>query len=110
MMTGGSLLITSSAVVGAMLTDERALATLPLALQFLSSMLISIPASFAMRRWGRRAGFFLGAGVGALGGATAAWAIWTADFWLFCLGTALVGVFNGFGIYFRFAAVDAAPE
>lgn len=110
MMTGASLLITSSAVVGAMLTDERALATLPLALQFLSSMLTSIPASFAMRRWGRRAGFFFGAGVGAVGGAIAAWAIGLGDFWLFCLGTALVGVFNGFGIYFRFAAVDAAPE
>lgn len=110
MMTGGSLLITSSAVVGAMLTDERALATLPLALQFLSSMLTSIPASFAMRRWGRRAGFLFGAGVGALGGATAAWAIWLGNFQLFCLGAMLVGVFNGIGIYFRFAAVDAAPE
>lgn len=110
MMTGGSLLITSSAVVGAMLTDERALATLPLALQFLSSMLTSIPASFAMRRWGRRAGFLFGTLVGAAGGAVAAWAIWLGDFWLFCLGTSLVGVFNGFGIYFRFAAVDVAPE
>lgn len=110
MMTGGSLLITSSAVVGAMLTDERALATLPLALQFLTSMLTSIPASFAMRRWGRRAGFLFGAGVGALGGATAAWAIWLGNFQLFCLGAMLVGVFNGIGIYFRFAAVDAAPE
>jgi len=110
MMTGGSLLVTSSAVVGAMLTDERALATLPLALQFLASMLTSIPASFAMRRWGRRAGFLFGALVGASGGALAAWAIWRGDFWLFCSGTALVGVFNGFGIYFRFAAVDAAPD
>ncbi len=110
MMTGGSLLIASSSIVGAMLTDERALATLPLALQFLSSMLTSIPASFAMRRWGRRAGFLFSSLVGAAGGATAAWAIWLGDFWLFCLGTMLVGVFNGFGIYFRFAAVDAAPD
>jgi MFS family permease len=109
MMTGGSLLITSAAVVGAMLTDERSLATLPLALQFLSSMLTSIPASFAMRRWGRRAGFLFATLIGAAGGALAAWAIWQGDFWLFCSGTALVGVFNGFGIYFRFAAVDAAP-
>lgn len=108
-MTGGSLLITSSAVVGAMLTDERALATLPLALQFLSSMLTTIPASFTMRRWGRRAGFLFASLVGIGGGAIAAWAILQGDFWLFCVGTALVGVFNGFGIYFRFAAVDAAP-
>ncbi|MFO7594132.1 MAG: MFS transporter [Pseudomonadota bacterium] len=109
MMTGGSLLITSAAVVGAMLTDERALATLPLALQFLASMVISIPASFAMRRWGRRAGFIAATLVGAIGGAVATWAILIDSFVLFCTGTALVGVFNGFGIYFRFAAVDAAP-
>ncbi len=109
MMTGGSLLITSAAVVGAMLTDDRSLATLPLALQFLASMLTSIPASFAMRRWGRRAGFMLGVVIGAGGGVVAALAIFAGDFWLFCLGTALVGVFNGFGIYLRFAAVDAAP-
>ncbi|MCW8828606.1 MAG: MFS transporter [Gammaproteobacteria bacterium] len=109
MMTGGSLLITSAAVVGAMLTEDRSLATLPLALQFLASMLTTIPASFAMRRWGRRAGFMLGVVIGAGGGVVAALAIIAGDFWLFCLGTALVGVFNGFGIYFRFAAVDAAP-
>lgn len=110
MMTGGSLLITSSAVVGAMLTDDRSLATLPLALQFLSTMLTTIPASFIMRRWGRRAGFQLGALIGAGGGMLAAWAIMHGDFWLFSAGTSLVGVFNGFGIYFRFAAVDAAPD
>lgn len=109
MMTGGSLLITSAAVVGAILTEDRSLATLPLALQFLASMLTTIPASFAMRRWGRRAGFMLGVLVGACGGVVAALAIIAGDFWLFCLGTGLVGVFNGFGIYFRFAAVDAAP-
>lgn len=110
MMTGGSLIITSSAVVGAMLTDDRSLATLPLALQFLSTMLTTIPASFIMRRWGRRAGFQLGALIGAGGGMLAAWAIMHGDFWLFSAGTSLVGVFNGFGIYFRFAAVDAAPD
>jgi len=110
MMTGSSLLITSSAVVGAMLTDDRSLATLPLALQFLSTMLTTIPASFIMRRWGRRTGFQLGALIGAAGGALAAWAITRGDFWLFSAGTSLVGVFNGFGIYFRFAAVDAAPD
>ena len=110
MMTGGSLLITSAAVVGAMLTDERSLATLPLALQFLASMVTTVPASFAMQRWGRRTGFILGALAGGSGAAIAVTAIIAGDFRLFCVGTALIGVFNGFGIYFRFAAVDAAPE
>ena len=31
------------------------------------------------------------------------------DFWLFCLGTALVGVFQAFAQYYRLAAADAVP-
>jgi len=36
-------------------------------------------------------------------------AIWRHDFVLFCLGTALVGVFQAFARFYRLAAADAAP-
>jgi predicted MFS family arabinose efflux permease len=36
-------------------------------------------------------------------------AVYTSDFWLFCLGTALVGVFQAFAQYYRLAAADAVP-
>jgi hypothetical protein len=32
------------------------------------------------------------------------------SFVLFCAGTSLLGVFNGFGNYYRFAAADAATD
>ncbi|MDH5425239.1 MAG: MFS transporter [Gammaproteobacteria bacterium] len=110
MMTNNALLLTASALVGAMLADNVALATLPLALQFFATMLASIPASLIMKQHGRRYGFMLGTVIGMLGAVIATVAIYRADFWLFCLGTMLVGVFNGFGGYYRFAAVDAVSE
>jgi len=106
MMTCNALLVTASALVGALLADTISLATLPLALQFLATMLASIPASLLMGKVGRRAGFMVGLVLGLSGSALASYAIFTADFWLFCLGTMLIGSYNGFGNYYRFAAVD----
>ena len=97
MMTCNALLVTASALVGALLADTISLATLPLALQFLATMLASIPASLLMGKVGRRAGFMVGLVLGLSGSALASYAIFTADFWLFCLGTMLIGSYNGFG-------------
>ncbi|MDH5517054.1 MAG: MFS transporter [Gammaproteobacteria bacterium] len=106
MMTNNALLVTTSALVGVILADQPSLATLPLALQFLSTMLASIPAALLMDRLGRRAGFLIGSVIGLLGGILATAAIFQSNFWLFCGGTMLIGMFNGFGNYYRFAAVD----
>ncbi len=110
MMSSTSLMITVSALVGSSLAQDKSLSTLPLSLQFLGLMLTSIPASMIMGRWGRRSGFILGALIG-LGGATiAVLSILNHHFWGFALGAFLVGVFNGFGNYYRFAAVDVSDE
>jgi uncharacterized protein (TIGR03382 family) len=108
LMTGGSLLIATSALVGYRLAPDKALATLPLAMQMLASMLTSIPASLLMQRLGRRAGFLLGSSIGIAGAGLAAYAIVTGSFALFTLGAALSGMFAGFGNYYRFAAADVA--
>jgi MFS family permease len=108
LMTGGSLLIATSALVGYRLAPDKALATLPLAMQMLASMLTSIPASLLMQRVGRRAGFLLGSSIGIVGAGLAAYAIVTGSFALFTLGAALSGTFAGFGNYYRFAAADVA--
>ncbi len=110
MMSTSSLLIVVAALVGFSLADDKSLATLPLSLQFLALMLTSIPASFIMKRWGRKAGFYLASVVGLSGGLLAIWSILNGSFWGFTAATACVGIFNGFGNYFRFAAVDIAAD
>ena len=75
MMTTTSAIIASAALIGHALAEDKALATLPVAFQFVATMLTSIPASLYMRRVGRRWGFVTGAAIGAAGAAIATAAI-----------------------------------
>ncbi|MBX6320594.1 MAG: MFS transporter [Rhodospirillaceae bacterium] len=109
-MTGASITMTSSALVGQMLAADKGLSTLPLALQVSAAMLTTVPASLLMKRAGRRAGFSLGCALGAAGGALCALAIATAGFALFCLGSALLGAALGCATFYRFAAADHGDE
>ncbi|MDX1512631.1 MAG: MFS transporter [Gammaproteobacteria bacterium] len=107
-MTGTTLLIASSALVGLSLSPNSALATVPLGVQFFASMATALPASLLMRRIGRRNGLLAGLAVGLIGGLTGALAIVRADFTLFVLASALLGVHNGFCQFYRFAAAEVA--
>jgi MFS family permease len=108
MMAGTSTLIAEAALVGHMLAENKALATLPLALQQLTVMATTIPASLIMQRIGRRAGFTIGTACGIVATLVATWGVVASSFPLFCAGVALNGVYGGFGMYYRFAAVDGA--
>lgn len=108
MMTTTSAIIVSAALIGHALAEDKALATVPVAFQFIATMLTAIPASLYMRRVGRRIGFVTGALIGVAGAAVAAVAIVIASFWLFALGIALIGSLHAFGQFFRFAAADTA--
>lgn len=105
--TGNAVVITTSALAGQILAPEG-LATMPLFLQFLAIMAATLPASFLMKRIGRRAGFSVGAGFAIAGGLAGCVAILTGSLWLFCLASISYGVFMAFGMYYRFAAADAA--
>jgi len=109
-MTATSAIVTTAALIGYSLSDDKALATLPLAMQFIAVMAVTIPASLLMKRIGRRSGFSIGLCIGLVGAGLAIVAIREADFVLFCLACLLIGIFNGFGQYYRFAAADTAEE
>jgi MFS family permease len=110
MMIGATTMVAEAALVGHLLAPDRTLATLPLALMQLGVMATTIPASLFMGRFGRRAGFSLGALAGFVGAMLCAGGIVTASFALFCLGAFVTGVYTGFGTYYRFAAADGAGE
>ena len=102
-----SIDLTLTGLVGYMLADDKAFATLPFSLITVAAALTTIFASFLMARIGRRVGFALGAAIGAAGGAISVHAIFAHSFWIFCCGTATVGVFQAFTQYYRLAAADA---
>lgn len=110
MMTANSLLVTTTALVGYRLAADKALATLPMAMQMFATMMTTIPASLLMKRIGRRSGFLVGATIGLFGAVLATVAVLHHQFLLYITGAALIGSFNGFGNYYRFAAADTATD
>lgn len=109
-MIGTSTMIAEASIVGYTLAPDKAWATLPVALQQVAVVFTQIPANLLMRRLGRRWGYTVGAGFGIGGTAIAAIGVLWASFYLFCLGSALNGVYNGFGQSYRFAAVDGSSS
>jgi len=107
-MSGTSLVLTVTALAGSSLTENKILGTLPLSLQFIATMAATIPASLFMQRYGRRAGFALGAASGIVGAGLSLLALLRHDFLLFCLGAVLIGFLNGCAAFYRFAAADTA--
>ena len=73
--SGSSLTVTVAALVGYLIAEDKSLATLPMACQFLGSMFSTIPASLFMQRVGRRFGFTVGQCFGLLGAALSVYAI-----------------------------------
>lgn len=101
--------MTLSGVVGYRLSPDPGLATLPVALMMVGAVVSTLPASLFMRRVGRRVGFLLGTSVGGVGGGMLAFvAVALGSFWLFCAGSLLLGLYQGFAMYYRFAAADVA--
>jgi MFS family permease len=101
-------LISINGLAGLTLSPTPLFATLPITAYIVGSALTTVPASLAMARWGRRAGFMFGTGMGIVGTSIAALGMITGSFLLLCLGTLCTGVYNAFAQYLRFAAVDVA--
>lgn len=108
--SGNTILVSTAALTGFMLAPDKALATLPIAFQWAGTAAATIPASFLMRRIGRQKGFLVGIGFGMSGAALVILSLYLSAFGLLCLGIGLLGVYNGFNGYYRFAAADAVPE
>lgn len=101
-----SIDLTLTALTGHMLAPDKSLATLPFALITVASAVATWFAALLMQRIGRRAGFTLGAFAGTAGGTMSVWAVFHDSFWVFCAGTALVGVYQAFAQFYRLAAAD----
>ncbi|MEV8632368.1 MFS transporter [Streptosporangium sp. NPDC051023] len=108
-MCGAAIDLTVTGLAGMRLAPDPALATAPFALITVATALGTYPASALMARIGRRAGFLLGSAAGLLSGLASVAAVTIHSFWLLCLSTAAIGLYQAFGGYYRYAAADDAP-
>ena len=106
MMSSNVLVVASSPLVGMTLAEDKSLASLPLSIQLFAGMLMSAPAAFLLEKFGRKRGFMFATLLGMIGAVITTTAIFQENFWLFVMGVGTLGLFNGFGNYYRFAAAD----
>jgi len=107
LFTNNSTLIALNGLVGYAIAPDKRLATLPVTGWVIGAALTTFFASLLMKRIGRRAGFMFGTSVGIVGALICSAAIYIGNFWLFCAGTVVFGVYNAFGQYYRFAAAES---
>lgn len=104
------MIFTIGGLAGQSLASNVCLATLPISLIVLGSMLTATPISAIMQKWGRRAGFLIGSAGGAAGGLVGAYGLYLGSFPIFLLGSFLTGIYMSAQGFYRFAAADTASE
>jgi MFS family permease len=106
--SGSVMVFVVVALAGKSLAPVPELATLPLGIQYVAMMAATVPASLLMGRFGRRAGFCIGQGIGLVGALVATWGVASGSFWIFTAASVGIGAHNAFFQYLRFAAADTA--
>ncbi len=102
--------ISLSSIIGVNLAPHPSLATLPFGLVSLGALLSTYQLSVLMQQRGRRMGLRLGAMAGTLSALLCMASIYTENFYLFCLASLLMGVYQASSVFYRLAAMDEAPE
>jgi len=97
-------------LAGQSLATNPCLATLPISMIVAGSMVAATPISAIMQRFGRRAGFAIGALGGAMGGVIGGYGLYLGSFPVFLVGSALTGIYMSAQGFYRFAAADTASD
>ncbi len=106
---GTTVDLTLTGVVGARLAPTRLLATVPFSLIPVAAAVATFAWSRAIGRRGYGRAFVVAPAFAVAAGLVSALAVQLDLFWLFCVGTALVGVYQAGTGYYRYAAADAVP-
>ncbi|UWQ20567.1 MFS transporter [Jannaschia sp. W003] len=97
-------------LAGMSLAPTPLLATMPISVTVFASMTTAPWISPLMQRFGRRAGFVIGALAGAAGALLCAFGLLWASFATFLLGSFGIGVYMSAQGFYRFAAADTASD
>lgn len=106
-----SVVVATGSIMGSMFGPDPSLVTLPISLMIVGTAIGTLPTGMIARRYGRRAAFVTGAGMGVLTGLLGALSALLGSFWLFCVAALCAGYYTSAVQSFRFAATDvASPE
>jgi predicted MFS family arabinose efflux permease len=111
-LAGGNntVVVSTGAIIGAVLAPDKALATLPITFMVLGMWLGTLPIGMLARRFDRRMALQTGSVFGVLSGLISCVAVIGGQFWLLLLGTFCAGIYAAAHQSYRFAAADTASE
>lgn len=96
----------TGAIVGDTIAPDATLSTLPITMFVLGMAASILPFGALARYHGRKTVFMTGTGAGVITGLTAALAVVTGSFLLFCIAAFIGGTYAAVALSFRFAATD----
>ena len=105
-LTAAPILVLLGGIIGTQLAPRADLVTLPITFQIIGLASAAIPASVLMSKVGRKIGFLAGTALGFFAVLLCAFAVWRESFYIFVLGTFLIGSYIAFLQQFRFAVVE----
>jgi MFS family permease len=105
--TGSIVLVTLGGIIGTKLSENPALATLPVSIMVISVASTTIPATMLMRAIGRRPSFALASLSSFASVMLAAYALVIASFAWFVVAAAVFGINMAFTQQYRFAAAES---
>ena len=108
--TGTIVMVTLGGIIGAELSSNPALSTLPVSMWVLATAATTIPAALLMRRIGRPLGFALAAMSAAAAVLIAAWALQISSFAGYLLAAGIFGINLAFSQQYRFAAIESTTQ
>ena len=109
MMGGTALTVLIAGIIGLELAPGPGWATLPIALNVVGVAASTLPTGRLLGRFGRRPVFFAYGGLVIGAALICALALSAGTFWLYCLGTFLMGWAGAAGHQYRFAALELVP-
>lgn len=109
-LTNNIAFIAINGLVGLGIAPQAWMATLPVMGYVVGGALSAPMVARTQSRWGRKASFQIGLGIGFCSALLCAYAALHQEFWLLVLATAVAGYYNANGQLYRFAAAElSAP-
>ena len=108
--TGAIVVVTLGGIIGAKLSSNPALATLPVSVMVISIAATTIPATILMKRIGRKLGFSIASLCSVAAVALAGYALSTGSFWIFMVSAGMFGVNMAFTQQYRYAAAESVDS
>jgi len=105
--TGAIIMVTLGGIIGAKLSANPTLATLPVSIMVLCIAATTIPATVLMRKIGRRRGFSIASFSAAVAAVLAGLALYNESFGLFIVAGATFGINMAFTQQYRYAAAES---